>query len=232
MYRRPNPKIFGDQANVPVGMLFRNRQDALEAGVHGMSEAGIHGGPEGAYSIVVNGGYDNIDNGETLIYTGQGKGKSKDGLKDPRGGGGTQQSDQEWKLGNAALRTSASTKLPVRVLRGSKTNPAYAAPPETFRYDGLYTVNSWEEVKDANGNTVFKFELERCADIKQAPLPGPNSAGRFWTHPLGEKVDDTPDTPVSTMTPAEKRQAIEGHRKLKGMPAIPKKKAHSNDIPS
>lgn len=60
-------KIHGHQRDVPVGMLFKSRQDALMAGVHGQLEAGIHGSIEdGAYSIVVNGGYPNDDKGETL----------------------------------------------------------------------------------------------------------------------------------------------------------------------
>ena len=36
--------------------------------------AGIHGGPEGAYSLALSGGYeDDIDLGECMTFTGEGK---------------------------------------------------------------------------------------------------------------------------------------------------------------
>lgn len=61
---------------------------------------------------------------------------------------------------NAALKRSAETQKPVRVLRGFKGTTIYA--PETgYRYDGLYVVErAWMEKGMTKGLLVCKFAFK------------------------------------------------------------------------
>jgi putative restriction endonuclease len=115
--------------------------------------AGISGsGLEGADSIVASGGYeDDLDEGETLDYTGHGG-------NDP--GTGKQIADQELTKGNLALAKNAASGLPVRVVRGSNLDSPYA-PSSGFRYDGLYFVENYWHERGKSGFLVWKFHLQR-----------------------------------------------------------------------
>uniref|UniRef100_A0A6B2L6V3 YDG domain-containing protein n=1 Tax=Arcella intermedia TaxID=1963864 RepID=A0A6B2L6V3_9EUKA len=138
---------------------FPSRIALSQAKVHRPPQGGICGsGKDGAESIVLSGGYvDDVDNGEELTYTGAG-GFEK----------GTQVRDQTiTNTGNAALNTSISTGIPIRVVRGY-TLPSIYAPQTGYRYDGLYRVTTmWKEKR--NKFVVLRFHLERVEN--QPPIP-------------------------------------------------------------
>jgi putative restriction endonuclease len=132
-------RVFGHLPGVPVGSAFANRQALHHAGVHRPLMSGISGAEEeGADSIVVSGGYeDDEDYGHYIVYTGQGG-------NDPA----TRQqvADQTLTRGNLALARSSVEGLPVRVIRGAGGDPMHS-PPQGFRYDGLFSVQSyWQDV--------------------------------------------------------------------------------------
>ena len=104
-------RIFGHVPGFPVGSHFARRSDPRASGVHRPPQAGISGSAaEGADSIVVSGGYeDDQDDGDVIIYTGQGG-------NDPATG--KQVADQELKRGNLALARSSDSGLPVQVIHG------------------------------------------------------------------------------------------------------------------
>jgi euchromatic histone-lysine N-methyltransferase len=153
----------GSVPGVEVGDVFQSRKLLSIIGLHRPLQAGIYYlRPEEtghmvplATSIVVSGGYeDNIDNGDVIIYAGQG-GKDHHGSK-------KQVYDQELTPGNAALWNSWRKKQPVRLIRSCEELPC------GYRYDGLYNVeHSWSE-KGRAGYRVYKFKLRRKRD--QPPL--------------------------------------------------------------
>ena len=153
-------RVFGAIPNIPVGSLFRNRQEVAEAGVHRPRQAGISGaGKEGADSVVLSGGYeDDQDHGDVVIYTGHGG-------NDPNTG--RQIADQELTRGNLALARNQTEGLEVRLIRGSKLDSPFA-PADGFRYDGLYFVDDhWHERGRARF-LVWRFRL-RLADQTRPP---------------------------------------------------------------
>ncbi|KAF7791834.1 hypothetical protein EIP86_002858 [Pleurotus ostreatoroseus] len=82
-----------------------------------------------------------------------------------------QSSDQTFDNSfNNALLLSVETKKPIRVIRGYKLKSQYA-PPEGYRYDGLYTVEkAWmERGVNPGGFKVCKFLFKRIPG--QPPLP-------------------------------------------------------------
>ncbi|KAJ7158862.1 PUA-like domain-containing protein [Mycena filopes] len=164
-------KVHGHNG-IAVGTMFSSRRALWNAGVHGMSQAGIHGTMNGpAYSIVMSGRYaDDLDNGDTFIYSGAG-GTSKTGANGNPTYNGEQCADQEGGIGNTSLQLSAlerdGKRVPVRVVRGSTLKSQYA-PEAGYRYDGLYQVT---EVTYTTGKATFKtyqFKFERLPG--QPPL--------------------------------------------------------------
>lgn len=150
------PKLtFGHVDGVEVGDEFPRYADLNKAGVHRPSVAGIGGrAAEGADSIVLNGGYkDDIDLGDRILYTGQG-GQDQSG---------NQVTDQQWSLGNEALRKNLLWGLPVRVIRGWKGDPRHS-PSTGYRYDGLYAVTDAQMVRSSDGPLVCRFTLEWLED--------------------------------------------------------------------
>ncbi|KAF9457853.1 PUA-like domain-containing protein [Collybia nuda] len=180
-----NPKVHGEIPGFPVGSSWPSRVECSQAGVHAPLRAGIHGNAtDGAYSIVLSGGYeDDEDNGETITYTGQGGRDTKGtlthqlqgktvrrhrlvSLKDPYSTihklwEGAQSADQEWVLGNRALKISCTTKNPVRVLRGFTLKSPYA-PTEGYRYDGLYVVDDAWRAIGKTGYHTCRFIFRVC----------------------------------------------------------------------
>jgi len=149
-------RIFGHIPGYPEGSLFRDRTELRESGVHRPIRAGISGSQtEGAESIVLSGGYeDDTDDGEVLIYTGQG---GRDQIT------GQQIHDQPFSRGNQALALSKQNGLPVRVIRGSKHDSEYS-PPSGYSYDGLYTVEEvWHDV-GRSGFKIWRFRLVKIPD--------------------------------------------------------------------
>ncbi|KAF7311196.1 Carboxymuconolactone decarboxylase [Mycena kentingensis (nom. inval.)] len=134
---KTEPK-YGKIPGVDVGACFEDRDALLASGVHTAPQAGIcYSERFGAYSVLLNGGYeDDVDEGNRIVYTGQGKGDvfGKNGSAK-----GVQQGDQSWTRGNLGLKRSFGDRRSVRVIRGSQCGSRFA-PESGFRYDGLYKV--------------------------------------------------------------------------------------------
>lgn len=157
--------MIGEIPGVPVGQPYASRVLASEAQVHRPRIAGICGTrATGAESIVLSGGYkDDEDLGNVIIYTGHGG----------QDGSGNQVSDQSRDdSGNAALVTSHLQGLPVRVIRGSKSESVYA-PQSGYRYDGLYRVVSYGSKLGIDGYLIWQFRMEAALDT---PMPAIESA--------------------------------------------------------
>ncbi|MER7014037.1 YDG/SRA domain-containing protein [Saccharopolyspora sp. NPDC000359] len=153
---------YGEVPGVEEGRVFASRRELYDAGVHRALQDGIVGPKDrGAESIVLSGGYeDDEDHGTVIIYTGRGGQDSR----------GQQIKDQTFAdPKNAALRTSAFTGEPVRVIRGSKA--------EGYRYDGLYNVVEAWLGKGVRGHQICRYRLEKhgsgtsVADL-HAPVVG------------------------------------------------------------
>lgn len=158
-------KRIGAVPGVDIGDIFFFRMEICLVGLHAPSMAGIDymtvrlSGEEEplAVSIVSSGGYeDEGDDGEVLIYSGQGGVQRKD----------KQQMDQKLVRGNLALEKSLHRANEVRVIRGLKdfSNPT----GKVYIYDGLYKIHeSWIE-KGKSGCNVFKYKLVRVAGQPEA----------------------------------------------------------------
>jgi len=174
LYR--NESKFGSIPDIPVGTIWRNREECSKARMHIPTKAGISGGRDGAYSIVMSGGYsDDIDEGDVILYTGAG-GRDDENSRYGGGnsrswGGGEQTKDQTWEhRDNNALRISCERGRPVRVIRGHQLNSVYA-PSEGYRYDGLYKVTKTYMTKSKDsGFQICRFELKRYP-LGQDPIP-------------------------------------------------------------
>ena len=142
---------FGHIDGTKEGQVFANREELGLSGIHTPPQAGIWGRQnEGSASIVLSGGYaDDIDDGDYILYTGQG-GQDKPG--------GNQVRDQEFTLGNRALQLNKEYNLPLRVTRGYQVEKG---PDEGYRYDGLYYVTEYERVEGKEGFQICRFHLQR-----------------------------------------------------------------------
>ncbi|CAL0323325.1 unnamed protein product [Lupinus luteus] len=166
--RANSKKSIGVVVGVEIGDIFFFRIELCLVGLHAPSMAGIdYIGTKTsqeeeplAVSIVSSGGYeDNVEDGDVLIYTGQG------GVNKDKGA-----SDQKLERGNLALEKSMHKGNDVRVIRGL-TDLAHPTG-KVYIYDGLYKIqNTWVE-KAKNGFNVFKYKLVRC--------PGQPAAYMIW----------------------------------------------------
>jgi putative restriction endonuclease len=140
----PQPP-FGEILGVPVGAMVRDRAALRAAGLHRPLQAGIdYGSGTPASSVVLSGVYPDDDQGDVVIYTGQG------GLEP-----GTSRAiaDQPLSRGNVALFKNRNLGIPVRVIR--KTDRG-------FRYDGLYSVERCYRQRFADGFIRWRYELRRA----------------------------------------------------------------------
>ncbi|MGA7886748.1 MAG: YDG/SRA domain-containing protein [Acidobacteriaceae bacterium] len=147
------PPVLGAASAIEVGSSFRDRRALHDAALHRPLEAGIDYAPGGpAASVVLSGVYPDDDQGDVVIYTGQG------GLER-----GTQRAvaDQPLNRGNAALIRNSRTGVPVRVIRrvGGR-----------FRYDGLYSVDRYFRERFSDGYVRWRYELRRIAPATVAVL--------------------------------------------------------------
>ena len=159
------------EIGVAAGTPFASRRELYDAGIHRALQAGIVGLPlAGAESIVLSGGYvDDQDLGDEIIYTGRGG-------RDPASG--RQITDQAFDGPNQALVTSCLQGLPVRLVRGAERNSRYS-PPEGYRYDGLWRVESYWHERGADGFLVCRYKLipdqspptDRSATTPSGPAP-------------------------------------------------------------
>jgi putative restriction endonuclease len=169
---------YGEIPNVSVDDVFADYDAMNAAGVHRASQGGISGGRDGADSIVVNGGYaDDRDGGDEIIYTGQG-GRDPNSPK-------RHVADQPMTHGNAGLARACEERQPVRVIRGSKGDPAYS-PASGYRYDGLYGVTEvWPENRPQDGFRIWRFRLVKLGtESPAAPQTDPDETeddNASWT---------------------------------------------------
>lgn len=162
-------KRIGAVPGVEVGDIFFFRMEMCLVGLHAPCMAGIdymtlkvsQEEEPVAVSIVSSGGYeDNVEDGDVLIYSGQGGVFRRD----------KQMIDQKLERGNLALEKSLHRGNEVRVIRGLRdvANPT----GKVYVYDGLYKIQeSWVEKGKSDCN-VFKYKLVR--------LPGQPEAFTIW----------------------------------------------------
>ncbi|KII89871.1 hypothetical protein PLICRDRAFT_568956 [Plicaturopsis crispa FD-325 SS-3] len=223
LLRRRNPCVHGHIRGVEIGTEWKTRcvpplrrclsyahhallsRDVSAASVHAPFTAGIYGRKDdGAYSIVMSGGYTDLDKGDSFTYT---------------GAGGYNFSKEDWHPSvrisdqsmdhkhNQLLVESFDNGKPVRVVRGTNANSIYA-PEEGFRYDGLYTVvKYWEDV-GPHGFVDCKFQFRA--------VPGQSKRFNFgWAAPrmLEGVIDLTEDDgAMATPPPRRRRRLIKGRR--------------------
>ncbi|KAK7046694.1 PUA-like domain-containing protein [Favolaschia claudopus] len=242
---RQTGDVHGDLPDIPVGLMFADREDLHKSGLHNQTIAGISGtkAEGGAFSIVLNEGYeDDEDRGNEIIYTGEGKGKPEEGQE--RIPGKKQQGDQDMKSrGNAALQKNVESGLPVRVIRGPNGNLKYS-PLQGYRYDGLYDVKEAYIEKGEAGFKMCKFRLERATVPTQDELPlhitGKGANDDYWSidgrEKLGKRRVNNPASsePSASTSDTASQQAIqEKRREIAGKPRLgnmsfSKKKSVSN----
>lgn len=159
----------GEVVGVAVGTEFDNRRQLYDAGVHRALQAGIVGrAAVGGESIVLSGGYvDDADHGSTIIYTG-------DGGRDPNTG--RQVADQEFVGKNQALVTSCLLGLPVRVIRGAGHESEHS-PKSGYRFDGLFTVDSYWRSEGKHGFLVCRYRLQSLELLPTAAEDKPEREG-------------------------------------------------------
>ena len=161
---------YGPVPGVKVDDWFPKRVDAYRAKVHRQLQAGIVGTKAlGCESIAIVGGYeDDIDNGDVIIYTGEGG-------RDPKTG--KQIAHQRLIKGNAALVTSKLERKPVRVLRGS-TSAGYT-------YGGLYLVEDYWQAVGKSGFRIWQYKMVAIDSVPSTePLvpEGNQQPGRRGSH--------------------------------------------------
>ncbi|KIJ68417.1 hypothetical protein HYDPIDRAFT_36895 [Hydnomerulius pinastri MD-312] len=172
--RRHDPKTYGSIPGIEVGSWWASREECSNDAIHAPWVGGIAPGPSGAYSVALSGGYDDdVDNGYAFTYTGAG-GRDLKGTKAAPKNLRTaeQSSDQSFEHNhNKALKRSVETGKPVRVIRGFKLQSKYG-PSEGYRYDGLYVVKKYWQVKGLNkgGYLVCKFAFVRLPDQPDIPV--------------------------------------------------------------
>lgn len=156
-------RIFGHVPGYPEGSWFASRIDLSRAGVHRPRRAGISGrGREGADSVVLAGGYEGAqDYGGEILYTGHGG-------RDPLSG--QQIGHQTLTRGNIALATNRLLGAPVRVVRGAQFTSPYS-PESGYRYDGLFSVESYWRERGPSGFILWKFRLLKLSAAHTAIQP-------------------------------------------------------------
>lgn len=151
----------GEYPGEPVGSLYESRAEAMQRHVHTQSGRGIDARKDGlgAGAICPSGGYvDDHDNGDWILYTGQG---GQDSTR-------KQVDDQSVDAkDNAALIRSFEQELPVRVLRGN--NAGDYAPAKGYRYDGLYWVDDYWFDESEDGPRILRFLMVQMSAEEALP---------------------------------------------------------------
>ena len=125
-------------------------------GAHGEIDSGIHGiKPMGALSVVLSGGgYANVDEGDTIQYCGT-----------------TSNNPPAPSACTMLMLTAYKERTPLRVLRSSSGSSTEYKPKKGVRYDGLYTIRSYEIIDRAS--VLHRFQLERVPDQEPICNEGP-----------------------------------------------------------
>ncbi|MFE9929480.1 YDG/SRA domain-containing protein [Streptomyces sp. NPDC005533] len=145
---------FGTPDGVAEGDWFKGHAELHAHGVHRFSGRGIAGTEKtGADSIVLSGGYvDDRDEGDVIIYTGEG-GRDRDS--------GRMVADQSLgERGNAALVVSQAMGHPVRVIEGlGVTRGKRRRATKGYRYRGLFRVADHWLTVGQEGFGICQFQL-------------------------------------------------------------------------
>ncbi|MFC1877973.1 YDG/SRA domain-containing protein [Thermodesulfobacteriota bacterium] len=148
----------GEIEGIKEGSIFASRQELHNAGIHRGLMRGI--APEG-HSIVLSGGYiDDVDDGDVIIYTGEGGRDQKSGR---------QVADQTLTGGNLALANNFKNGIPIRVNRGYNLDSKYA-PKSGYRYDGLYRIEKVWHDTGKDGFLVWRYRLTKLTDSEIIPV--------------------------------------------------------------
>lgn len=133
------------------GDTYSSRAALLSSGMHRNREGGIGGSGisgAGAESILLTDGYeDDVDNGDTILYTGHGG-------RDPRTK--KQVDHQQFVRLNKSLRDNVASGNPVRLIRRDGS---------VFRYAGLYSVDDAYPLLGKSGFTICRYELTRVSTV-------------------------------------------------------------------
>lgn len=139
--------VFGEVDGYPEGSTFPDRITAQKAKVH---QGWVQGIAAEGTCICLNEGYaDDIDNGDEIIYTGQGGRDDNTGI---------QVEDQKFVRGNKFLIKNYNAARPIRVLRGPNLRSPFA-PTAGYRYDGLYFIERYWYETGKHGFKVYRFRL-------------------------------------------------------------------------
>lgn len=172
--------MIGEIENIKPGTTFNSRKELHYAGVHCGIQRGI--ADRGGHSIVLSGGYkDDHDDGDVIIYTGEG---GRDAST------GRQVSDQTLSRGNLALLNHHREGNPIRVIRGHKA-PGPHAPQTGYRYDGLYRVeNCWQETGE-DGFRIWRYHLVKIPSSEQGYIENPTIVPQGTQAPKRSQVYTT-----------------------------------------
>ncbi|EOY22744.1 SU(VAR)3-9 [Theobroma cacao] len=167
-------KRLGPIPGVKVGDYFSWRAELNIIGLHRQHMCGIDymelDGRILATSIVDSGRYDNVveSNDEqefpnVLIYSGQGENLKFRSRK--------LVNDQKLEGGNLALKNSAETKTPIRVIRKFCFKGASSKIVDCkYVYDGLYFVDGYREEKASSGAEGIPIRAMNALDDEKPPL--------------------------------------------------------------
>jgi len=136
--------------NLKIKQNFDNKEALFTAGLHSLKRAGVAANKEthGNVSIVLSGKYNDIDNGNNIIYTGPG-GREKGSVVHTK--------DQEYKNGNVWLHNSYTNIKPILVFRKASLKNNHS-PKKGIAYGGKFYIDSiWNELE--NGFLVYKYKL-------------------------------------------------------------------------
>ncbi|MFJ3965401.1 YDG/SRA domain-containing protein [Streptomyces sp. NPDC090036] len=158
---------FGTPDGVTEGDWFAGHAALHAKGLHRFSGRGISGTEKtGADSIVLSGGYvDDRDEGDVIIYTGEG-GRDRDS--------GQMVADQTLgERGNAALVVSQAMGHPVRVIEGlGVTQGKRRRATKGYVYRGLFQAAEHWMTVGQEGFRICQFKLVKI-ESGDAPTPQP-----------------------------------------------------------
>ncbi len=172
--------MIGEIEGIEPGALFKDRKELHDAGVHCGLMVGI--ASRGGGGIVLSGGYvDDKDEGDVIIYTGEGGRDSVTGL---------QVGDQTLTRGNLALVNHFREGNPIRVTRGHKSGPPHA-PRSGYRYDGLYRIEDcWQEA-GTGGFLIWRYRLVKISSSDEISVSSTTVAPEGNPNPSRSKVYTT-----------------------------------------
>ncbi len=200
----PSQALFGESLGFEDGAKFKTREELQNAGLHRNLISSISWeNLDGANAVIVPSGFgDDIDDGDLILYTGEG-GRARGAPKQTYG--------QNLDQGNRALVASCDQMIPIRVIRESNGHPRFS-PSEGFRYDGMYLVEEYFAEKSADGFRIFRFVLRKIGSDSSKSwtrsLDNTNEPFDFGSPPRGvekpERVSSSVDRIVRNTPMAQK----------------------------